>query len=130
MNTHSTKAVKEFCHVVAHDALGRPGRVAVPGHEGRKYEVIFYRNRMVLETRCLQDMGTLGMVECPSNGYQCYHVLAACEVCAAEKHQGIAWCNSRDNARQLARLGGRMFTVADRRSGRRAWGVIRDEGSK
>jgi len=121
------KQTASFARVVTEDSDGRVTRVALPGHNGRRYEVILRHDRSCIIAKCLQDFGTLGMQLCKAceRGLVCYHALAAVEVRAVG--YSISWCGDEGSARLLSNLGGTPFRVKSSHGRHSVWGVWREE---
>lgn len=129
MNVQSARNAKEFVQVLKSDSEGRPQMFLVPGHRGRRYRIVLERNSG-LQAFCYRGKGTLGNEPedhtCDGNSHAvCYHVLAACLVAAEVQGKTLSWCDSQADAKRLARVGGKVFTVKSAQSGTSAWGVVR-----
>lgn len=123
------KATAIFARVLTVDSEGKVMRVALPGHNGRRYEVVLQHRGTHLEAKCLQDFGTLGMQLCKvcARGGICYHVLAAIEVRANEAGYSVSWCGDEGSARLLSNLGGTPFRVQSSHGNHSVWGVWKKE---
>ena len=138
MNIVSARNASEFVHVLDRDSKDRPTRLLVPGHEGRQYEVILERNS-ILEAECHTPTSHIDgftvksaasgelFVVCKGNQHSiCYHVLAAAIHTASEQGKELSWCETEQDAKRLARLAGKVFTVKSAQSGKLAYGVVKD----
>jgi len=99
----------------------------VPGSEGRRYEVRRLANSNAFE--CHRLVGSnptgFGRQPCLGNTYSvCYHVLAAVYSAASERKSKVAFCESQEDARRLARLGGKVYRVRSAQSGKSVWAVL------
>lgn len=128
MNTVSARAVREFVRVTERDQFGQVKVVEMPGHGGRRYQVILRRKGCYITAECRQDLGGYGYGDCKGNsnsGSPCYHSLSAVQKAAGEKRLTIAWCKSQADAQRLVNLGGTIICVRSHQGAGEAWGVAR-----
>lgn len=131
MNTQSARNVKEFVHVLSRDDQGRPTRLLVPGHEGRRYQVSLSRNGGLV-AHCEQlgyrdHSPMLPVAICEGSLHNiCYHILAACMAAAEEQSKEIRWSlfDEADTKRAAAILDDQVFSVKSAQSGKVAWGIV------
>lgn len=124
-----------FARVLATDSNGRVARVALPGRNGRRYEVVLRHGysssgkHSYFVVKCLQDFGVLGMQLCKAsqNGLVCWHTLAVVEIRAGGAGYSISWCGDEGSAKLLSNLGGTPFRVQSSHSSHSVWGVWRKE---
>ncbi len=114
----SARHIQEFVGVHKQDHGTVTYKVRVPGHDGKRYQVLFRKElRMdngrwvrVLTGECLLDTGN-GDLPCQSRGGNtiCYHVLAGIIATCKANNQKVMFCKNEKDARNLANLGGKVF---------------------
>jgi len=122
------KSSAKFSQVVKRDTQNRPVVVNVPGHEGRRYDVIIFRYKEgdlpVLRCECLHSIQ--GQVHCAGGSKSfCYHCAAAVMVAVAESKKQVVFCQSEAKARKLSNLGGMVVKCVSRISGVAVWAVVK-----
>jgi len=105
------RAATKFTQIITRDAQGKPKTLYVPGHDGKRYQVIVRRiqvaGRNVVTTECRQDAGRLGYKPCPGNGRTvCYHAMAAVIASAADSGYKVAFSDDANAAVRLSHMGG------------------------
>ena len=109
------RAAAEFAAILKRNKNGQPTVIQVPGHSGKRYEQFIRRNdhrKSGLTVECQLETG-FGHILCPgnSNGTICYHSIAAIEVVVKDCSMKVSWCQTKEIADKLARLGGRAYPV-------------------
>lgn len=109
------RASLRFAQVLDQPAGSKAGAVVVPGHDGRRYEVLVRRlggNKITVECRLMQ--GQWGHEDCPSRygGHVCYHGVAAVLAMAEESGIKIKLRAAERNASLRATIdGGTLFEL-------------------
>lgn len=125
MNTESARKVSEFTTVLQRDGKSQAKVVGVPGHEGKRYQVIICRDSG-LSVECNQDT-PIGIVPCKGNSKSiCYHCLAAIIKAASEKNQEVAFCDSYTKASKLLQVkkAGVIVKLTSWQSKKEVWLVV------
>lgn len=97
------KLILDICTVVERDKEGRVNKVNVPGHEGRRYQVIIRRESGTLSVECRQDIDKLGYKPCQAaaHGNMCYHVRHALLVAANAAGLQLAFFKQRPSIKGI-----------------------------
>ena len=98
------RAAAKFSQVITYDKDRKPKVISVPGHSGRRYNVILRRVGKGLEAECLQEI-QFGFRACPSVHKVCYHIKAAIIVAASYSGFKVAFTQTEKDARRLRNLG-------------------------
>jgi hypothetical protein len=119
------RAALRFANIIERDYKGRVKVVAVPGHGGRRYEVILRWRPMGVTVECRQDQ-TLGYQPCPSQASNqkrlCYHALASVTLALREQGFAVAWAKDRVGLRRLRNVhAGNIFWVMPWQSNNQVW---------
>lgn len=129
MNKRDGRSASGFVGVLGTDANGKPNVLSVPGHDGRKYEVIVRRFNGGLTFECRQ-VTSIGHVPCKgqSSGKLCYHSLAALLYLAKSQGCTLKIAQSKDDATKLLNLGGNLFCFAAHQApfDKMAWGIFQN----
>jgi cysteine sulfinate desulfinase/cysteine desulfurase-like protein len=124
MNVRSARRAAEFVNIMESDALNRVTCAAVPGHNGKTYEVRIARTTrggMLSTCKCQVDGS-----DCPgSKNNMCYHVLAALVSSAARLKPKVrlSFCETKEAAQALVNIAGRMFPLKSKQSSKQVWAV-------
>lgn len=105
------RAAARFVQIITRDAQGRAKTLYVPGHDGRKYQVILRHiqvdGRNVLTAECRMDARQLGYKPCQGNGRTvCYHAMAAVIASAQDGGYKVAFSEDPNVAVRLSHMGG------------------------
>lgn len=110
--------------ITKRDKDGKAKVLVVPGTKGKQYQVILRRSgTWTVECSLITPAGE---VACKgnSNGYICYHSLAAIFTAAKECRCCVKVIESRDGADRLARLGGTVYELRSYQGTGRLWLVV------
>ena len=105
----------------------------VPGHEGRRYQVILKRRPGVIQVRCEQWTALGPTRRCPGNSAGvCYHGIAAIIAAAERRGYGVSFAENARDAARVRRLhpDGSVFSVVSVQSGRTIYGVYYPNGGE
>ena len=118
MNTSEARRVAPFTGVIETSG-DKPSVLAVPGHDGRTYNVRLHRARR-LTYWCGCQGATRGV---------CYHGMAAVIRAAQEGGYCVSWTGKGDDGRakahRLVNLGGQVLSLTSERSRVSAWAVVK-----
>lgn len=114
-----------FAHVTR---KGKNAQVAVPGTDGKTYDIIFkwmtVNDVTVLQGECRVNCG-IGYKDCKgASASVCYHTVAGALAMARDTGTEIAICHNRRDAERLSNIeGGRVFAIRSKKSQRVVWVV-------
>ena len=110
MNIIDAKAAARFAVVTDKDEKERPTIILVPGHKMARYQVEITRTKSINLVCKDIDKGEF----CPSKTF-CYHCLAALIVIARNNKVNIAFTQTEEQARTLARVqGDKIFPIVNK----------------
>ena len=104
---------------------GHVKAVTLPGSEAKQYSTIMWSAPGAMGTECKLDT-IVGGIACKgnSNGHICYHSIAALMVRAQASDHTLAFCQTRDGADRLARLGGNVVNIYSKQGDGRLYAVV------
>jgi len=121
---NEARGAAQFAGIVARNSNGRPSQVTVPGHGGKRYDVLIKREGGVFVTECRIDTGVTGMISCPGSKYVCYHALAVVMAVAEDAGMQAVMCHSADDAAKVRNLrGGAVIQVINKAGTDKVWAV-------
>lgn len=108
--SRKARAAILFAKVLDHDSQGRVTKVLLPGSDGTQYQVILRRNGHIsAECNCMV-LG--GLKPCAGNTVTlCYHCMGAVIIAARAELLSVSFCDKREAAEQLVRLGYVVYPV-------------------
>jgi hypothetical protein len=128
MNKISAFKAAEFSKAISIDAKGRVREVAVPGHDGARYEVIIKRDEKGHDVKCecRQALADGNYIECEGNEFNtCYHSIVAIMIAAGVMGKQVAFSANKQGADKTARFhkGSKVVKFGSNRNDKRIYAV-------
>jgi hypothetical protein len=119
------KKLQGFIQIMDRDKTGKPCKMNVPGHEGRRYAVILRRQTGKLLAECLHSEASSNWPCEGSLKSICYHCLAAIIAAAADSGKKVVFFEEYAVAKNYSNFGGAVCIVEGWKSKKQLFMVVR-----
>lgn len=122
---YEAKKLQGFIQILDRDKTGKPCKLNVPGHEGRRYTVILRRQKGKLLAECLHSEASSNWPCEGSNKSICYHCLAAIIATAADSGKKVTFFEEYKDAKNYSNFGGVVCLVEGWKSHKQLFMVVK-----